>query len=103
MLKFKSGVSSGNPLVAAIIIADAIYTKYGYECVITSLNDGKHGQGSKHYTDEGVDFRTKNILQPEHKELIKRDITESLGKDYDVILEDRGGVNEHLHIEYDPK
>lgn len=103
MVKFKAGVSSGNPLLAAIIIADAIYTKYGYECVITSLNDGKHKQGSLHYVDKGVDFRTKNIFHPEHKELIKRDITETLGEKYDVIFEARGEVNEHLHVEYDPK
>lgn len=103
MLKIKSGVQSGNPLLAAIIIAESIYTKYGYECVITSLNDGKHMQGSKHYTDDGVDLRTKNISEPSHKELIKREITEALGKDYDIIFEDRGGVNEHLHIEYDRK
>lgn len=102
-MKFKAGVESANPLIIALIHAENIYSKYGYECVVTSLNDGKHMQGSKHYEDMAVDFRTKNISEPSHKELIKKEITEALGKNYDIIFEDRGGVNEHLHIEYDPK
>lgn len=70
--------------------------------VITSGNDGRHMTGSRHYTFEAVDFRTKHlpreVLTPFRTRVKKR-----LGRDFDVILESVGKVNEHLHVEYDPK
>tara|TARA_R110000850_G_scaffold44057_2_gene112554 strand:- start:3402 stop:3872 length:471 start_codon:yes stop_codon:yes gene_type:complete len=61
--------------------------------------DGVHGAGSKHYTGEAFDCRTRNIPgglpgQTQIYSTIKR----VLGSDFDVILE-----KDHIHVEYDPK
>jgi hypothetical protein len=80
--------------------------------VITSANDGKHGAGTLHHSREGkftdglcraCDYRTK-YLGLDGRELELRDkVKEALGNDFDVAMEDIGGENEHLHVEYDPK
>lgn len=72
------------------------------DMVITAGNNGKHMQNSKHYSGEALDFRTHHLTNEQCKALIS-EIRRRLGKDYDVILEDSGGPNEHGHAEYDPK
>lgn len=66
-----------------------------YEITITSGNDGKHSKHSLHYKNKAIDIRTRDM---EQKEKVWRRIKYTLGRDYDVILED-----DHIHIEYDPK
>lgn len=61
-----------------------------YEVTITSGNDGKHMKNSKHYTDEAVDIRTKDMINPKNTWLI---IKQKL-KNCDVIWEE-----DHIHIE----
>lgn len=64
---------------------------------ITSVNDGKHMNGSKHYVNKAIDLRVldmpKDMWQP-----VRNDLSNILGPDFDVILE-----KDHIHIEYDPK
>ena len=74
----------------------------GYEVFITSMTSGHHVKGSKHYEGYAIDVRTKN-LPWDRKYLVKMYIENVAGPDYQVILEDIKGPNEHLHIEYDPK
>lgn len=69
---------------------------------VTSGNDGVHARGSKHYTDEALDFRTKNLSTID-KFRFRTMLAVRLGKGYDLILEDENGPNEHLHVEFDPK
>lgn len=66
---------------------------------ITSASDGEHMTGSKHYTGEAYDFRTRNVVggQIECARWVTR-LREELGSNYDVVLE-----STHLHAEYDPK
>jgi hypothetical protein len=66
-----------------------------YIVTITSGNDGKHMKGSKHYTNEAIDIRNKDMNYPVGTTLRIRKI---LGRHYDVILE-----RTHIHIEYDKK
>ena len=66
-----------------------------YVMTITSGNDGLHMKGSKHYTNEAIDIRIRDMVN-RHRTF--RDIQRDLGKDYDVVLE-----SDHIHIEYDPK
>lgn len=102
----KTNVKFGNPILAIInaeMVVKSVYEKYGYDFVITSFNDSTHGVGSLHPFDKAFDVRTKHIAQPQDKELIRRNIREALTADFDIVFEDRGGENEHLHIEYDPK
>jgi len=101
-MKLKAGVKFGNPIIAicvAMQVVNSIYTKYGFDCVITSFNDGQHMVKSKHYSDSAFDCRTKNISFPAIKQQMIAEIKLSLGENYDVIFESEGTDNEHLHFE----
>jgi hypothetical protein len=109
MLKLKKGVrlrglrpemSMGNDIVADV------FEKRSYDCIITSANDGRHGVGSLHFSGQALDYRTKHITGSTRSVTIASLIGEArrnLGADFDVIHEDYGGDNEHLHVEYQPK
>jgi hypothetical protein len=73
-----------------------------YDCIITSACDGTHSPTSLHYSGNAIDYRTKH-LPDTHKMLLEGRIQSRIGKDFDVILEDMGNDNEHLHVEYQPK
>lgn len=88
-------------IIAAAVVNSANVLKINVDMIITSGNDGKHMLNSKHYTDEALDFRTHH-LEPSMKEQLEREVKLRLGSDYDVILEDLNGPNEHMHVEYDP-
>jgi len=65
----------------------------------TSANDSTHMPGSKHYSNEAFDIRTKNAIGG--LDVIKqwaKNIQIELGSDYDVVIE-----KDHLHLEFDPK
>jgi hypothetical protein len=103
----KVGVSLANlvpQMAVAYTIVAFVMAEWGIPCIITSGNDGKHGENSLHYRDglcRALDFRTKhfNGWKPGLRDAVKT----ALGENFDVVLEDLGGENEHLHVEYDPK
>ena len=68
-----------------------------YIVTITSGNDGKHMENSKHYENNAIDIRIKDMEINRHVGTTLR-IRKEIGKKYDVILE-----KTHIHIEYDPK
>ncbi|MEG3166364.1 hypothetical protein U1701_17380 [Sphingomonas sp. PB2P19] len=70
--------------------------------VITSGNDSKHMDGSRHYTNRAIDFRGNNVKVSVGQAL--RDLVAAkLGTDYDVAFETfMDPANNHLHVEYDP-
>ena len=71
-----------------------VLKKYGdMELVITSTYEGNHSPGSLHYANLAIDIR-----RPKGYALIRDQIKEHLGDDYDVVAE-----KDHIHIEYDPK
>ena len=79
-------------------VLDAAITHYGEHgegVTITSVLDGVHRQDSKHYIGEGIDLRTYTLGDFERLD-VARAMAETLGSDYDVILE-----ADHLHVEYD--
>lgn len=84
-------------LVLGLVICDRVYTEYGQELVITSLNDGHHMEGSLHYKGDAADLRTR-YFSGAAKDKVSETLRERLGIDFDVILE-----TDHIHIEYDPK
>lgn len=103
LLKFQSGVKVPWVCIiagAAINAANVLGLKV--DMLVTSGNDKVHARGSKHYTDEALDFRTKHLL-PADKLAFRNAVKGRLGRDFDVILEDENGPNEHLHVEHDPK
>jgi len=100
MLKLKDGVvwDGVDPEFKETLLTDVItiFDDLKKDMVITSLNDGKHMQGSYHYKGLAADFRIWN-LSPYRPIDVRDMIQELLGKDYDVVLE-----KDHIHLEYDP-
>lgn len=86
--------------VLAIHIAEGVFRNFGEELVVTSCNDGKHSDTSLHYHGFAFDARSKELVC-DKQELLK-ELRARLGAEFDVLLEDLGGNNEHYHIEYDP-
>ena len=77
------------------------FAKQGFDCWITSATDGVHKRDSLHKRGLAIDFRTKHV--PRNKmQKIHGAIKQHLSPQYDVLWEDVNGVNEHLHVEYDP-
>lgn len=99
-------------MLIALMNANDLYAEWGLPCVITSANDAKHSTTSLHYVGAAVDIRTRNIKEvfshraeadqakkadEAAREIVKK-LNDSLGLDFDVILE-----KDHIHIEYQPK
>lgn len=79
-----------------------VWTAHGFQATITSSMDGTHMQGSKHYEGLAEDYRTKD-LPDGLKQTMFNEVRNILGSDYEVLFEYENQLNEHLHIEYDPK
>ena len=70
------------------------------QLIVTSINDAQHRRGSLHYQGRAFDCRTKDLpFGSAGKRNLRDDIARYLGTGWDVILEDQGGPNEHLHLE----
>lgn len=90
-------------LFGALAVAADVWEQYGAtELVVTSLNDGNHRIGSFHYHGEAADLRTKNLPSSYAKRNAVDQLARTLGRDWDVLLEDPGGPDEHAHLELDP-
>lgn len=66
--------------------------------VITSGSDGTHADGSKHYTGEALDVRSKTMNATIRGGLIAT-LKAQLGPQFTVLLEDVGTPNEHIHVQ----
>jgi hypothetical protein len=104
-LTFKPGVSLKElapQMLVALAVVQKAFDFYSLDTVVTSGNDSQHSQNSYHYVGRAFDFRTK------HAAGIMNGIFQNLKKEltplgFDVIWEDQGGVNEHLHVELDKR
>jgi len=97
-MKIKKGVNLNGirpEVLIGVMVADSILPKFGQGCVITSCIDGKHKRSSAHATGRAVDLRTWTLRD---KESAVRIMQDSLGDEFDVILE-----SDHIHLEFDPK
>ena len=88
-------------ILAAAANVATLLPEFVPELLVTSGNDAQHMAGSKHYTDDALDFRTKTMTR-EQKAVFVRKLRARLGPHYQVLLEAEGKTNEHLHVEYDP-
>lgn len=70
---------------------------------ITAGKNGTHMEGSKHGIYAALDLRSKDMPSLVVKRRFMSLLRRELGPDYDVILEKLGTVNEHVHVEHDPK
>ncbi|MFH1897405.1 MAG: hypothetical protein ABH886_04090 [Candidatus Desantisbacteria bacterium] len=69
----------------------------GRSAVVTYTTNGTHSPGSKHYTGNAIDLRTRDLATYQSEEIV-RTLKNNLSRDYDIIFE-----SDHIHIEYDPK
>ncbi len=69
--------------------------------VITSGNDGRHTNGSRHYLDLAIDLRANNITDNQSAQ-IEALLKDALGPEYFVDFEHFPGftANDHIHISY---
>lgn len=97
-IRFKDfTIKTLDPMLRILLEAEDVFRLRGLECVITSLNDGKHMKGSFHYKDKAIDLRIIHAKKEQWKP-IADEIRLRLGQKYDIVLE-----SDHIHIEYDPK
>lgn len=100
-LTLKSSSVKLNGSEAIIHILRALLTFAGTietDIVITSGNDDVHMKTSKHYKDQAVDVRSKTLSEEEKKQF-KAFMTGYLGPRFSILLENKGTVNEHFHIQ----
>lgn len=92
-------------MMFAISEAREVYREYGANLVITSGSERitRHSRTSLHYAGQAVDVRTKHLDTRIDREQVRAAIASRLNRDFDVLLEDPGGQNEHIHIEYQPE
>ena len=75
-----------------------------YPHYITSITNGKHGYGSKHYTGEAFDYDIVGINDKSEIEEEHHNLQSLLGPEFDVVIEWKAdGTFSHFHIEYHPK
>lgn len=100
MIKIKPGVNAKGlhpETILAIMVAAPIFEAHGVDCVVTSLLEGPHKFGSRHFDGFAVDFRTRDLTNPA-KVSVATTMKDALDNQYDVVLEQT-----HLHVEFDPR
>src|SRR6185436_13622014 len=98
-IQFKEGVqlTASKATNEILLKGEPVFTNLGVPMIVTSGTDGHHGEHSKHYSAEALDLRIRHIEPNLHQTVVKL-LKETLGKDFDVVLE-----IDHVHVEFDPK
>lgn len=73
-----------------------------YQMVVTSIGDGKHKTGSRHYLGLAADIRSRGLSDAEIEQALLRGKT-YLTDEFDLIHEYPGLPKQHFHLEFDPK
>lgn len=95
----------------AMMVADEVWRDLGVEqgAYVTSVSDGAHSDGSRHYTGNAVDLRIWNLLPaPFDGDFDRADLRaaanhaaaelrDRLTEEYRVIVE-----RTHIHVQYSP-
>lgn len=84
---------------------DKVFGAFELDCWITATSNGVHKLNSLHYTTpcKAVDVRSKNLPSEGEKRAVRNILKIMLGKDYDILYENPASLNQHFHIELDPK
>lgn len=94
-LKLRGGVKAPSVLlIAAAAINAKNFLLMQTNTLITSANDSTHKEGSLHYRDRALDFRTIDMTSYQI-EAWADEIRKRLGPGFDVIIE-----RDHLHVEH---
>ena len=67
--------------------------------VVTAGSDGQHRQGSRHYTGEAIDVRSKNFPTLAAKERFREAYQMALGSKFRVLFESVETNQEHFHAQ----
>lgn len=89
-------------MVICHISAYYVFESLGYGCVITSGVGKEHKDKSLHPVGYALDYRTKHVKTHQEKINILNQLKIALPC-CDIILEQEGGDQEHIHCEFDPK
>ena len=89
-------------ILLGLFIVDQVMQRHGHEAIITCGSEGKHSYASLHYAGSAVDLRSNCFA---NKQQVFAECKTALGKssDFDMILENKGDINEHWHLEWQPK
>ena len=70
MILFKKGVKydSLNPILWDYLLR--VHALYAGDIIVTSLNDGTHGDGSRHFKGMAADLRVKHLNKDEQQYLL---------------------------------
>lgn len=104
-IQFKEGVRFkrwSRALAKMLSILSLVQNRYEWTpeiITVTSVNDGQHMVGSKHYIDEAIDIRSKNFTDPTDKLMFISVLREELGGQFTVIFEHQNTDNEHFHVQ----
>jgi hypothetical protein len=95
------------PEISRLIpLIDVCYSAFGVIAVCTATTGGRHMKGSLHRKGLALDLRVKNLgdglRQRSLWSCLKRNIDQAYPGMYDVLLEDAGGDNAHVHCEASP-
>jgi hypothetical protein len=88
-------------MIPALEAVQRVWSAYGYTPTITSIEDGTHRPGSLHYAGLAFDIRLNDIPNAMHEKLTAA-VASVIGSAYDVVHENHGTPNDHLHVEFDP-
>lgn len=102
MIYFKTGVKIHN-LQSETLLGMMVAHELISDLTITSVNDSVHMENSLHNVGRAFDIRSKTMSKDEKSHFLNELISELKPLGFDVILENDGSVNEHIHVEYDPK
>jgi hypothetical protein len=87
-------------------LVDACYSAFGSLAIVSATTGGTHMAGSLHYRGMAFDLRVRHLGDhPKQRSVhacLKRTIEDNYPRLYDVLLEDAGGANAHIHIEASP-
>ena len=80
-MQIKQGVSlkGAQPQLAiGLQVAESVFVRFGVVMVVTSINDGKHAEGSFHYKGLAADLRSKTVASAQKHKLLA-ELKEALG------------------------
>lgn len=91
-------------LNVANLTLDGILRQHGnLTMILTHALDGVHSRASIHYMGGAEDLVFVGEVTAEVKVKIHEEFVASVGQDFDILLEDAGKPNEHIHVEFQPK
>jgi hypothetical protein len=97
MLKIKPGVKP--PILIMAAACANVAQELGTTVTITAGTDGRHMEGSRHYTSEALDIRSTSFKTRAAKDRFIAAVLSRLGPGFEMFLESPGRANEHFHLE----